>query len=96
MGNVMKIVLAAALALLPLAAIAQQPAGIPHTATETPATCAPSMGLNYVCGPDQPEDLLQIGNSKWLADRQRCQDIEAPVHRSKEARRQNVSRLRRS
>ena len=62
----MKIGLIAALALLPLAAIAQQPAGIPHTATETPATCAPSMGLNYVCGLDQPEDLIQVGGSKWL------------------------------
>jgi hypothetical protein len=62
----MKLVLVAVLAFLPFAAIAQQPAGIPHTATETPATCAPSMGLNYVCGLDQPEDLLQIGTSKWL------------------------------
>ena len=54
------------LALLPLAAWAQQPAGVPHPATEAPASCAPSMGLNFVCGLNQPEDLLQIGNSKWV------------------------------
>src|SRR5882757_5395159 len=54
------------LALLPLAAFAQQPAGVPHPTTETPASCAPSMGLNFVCGLNQPEDLLQIGSSKWV------------------------------
>ena len=53
------------LALLPLAASAQQPAGVPHPGTEAPS-CAPSMGLNFVCGLDQPEDLLQIGSSKWV------------------------------
>src|SRR3954469_14417250 len=37
------------LALLPLAASAQQPAGVPHPGTET-ASCTPSMGLNFVCG----------------------------------------------
>ena len=52
-------------ALLPLAASAQQPAGVPHPGTEAPS-CAPSMGLNFVCGLDQPEDLLQIGGSKWV------------------------------
>ena len=56
----------AALVIMPLAASAQQPAGIPHPTTETPASCAPSMGLNFVCGLNQPEDLLQIGGSKWL------------------------------
>jgi hypothetical protein len=35
-----------------------QPAG--------PASCAPSMGLNFVCGMKRPEDLLQVGNSKYL------------------------------
>ena len=54
------------LAALPLAASAQQPAGLPHPTTERPATCAPSMGLHFVCGLDQPEDLLQIGSSKWV------------------------------
>lgn len=39
--------------------------GVPLTATERPS-CAPSMGLHYVCGLDQPEDLLQIGSGKWL------------------------------
>jgi sugar lactone lactonase YvrE len=53
------------LALLPLAAFAQAPAGVPHPGTETPS-CAPSMGLKFVCGLDQPEDLLQIGGSKWV------------------------------
>lgn len=51
-----------------LAAILAVPAfaqGVPHTATERPS-CAPSMGLHYVCGLDQPEDLLRIGTSKWL------------------------------
>jgi hypothetical protein len=28
--------------------------------------CAPSMGLNFLCGLNQPEDILQIGTSKWL------------------------------
>jgi hypothetical protein len=51
---------------LPLAASAQQPAGVPHPGTEHPASCAPSMGLHYVCGLDEPEDLLQIGASKWV------------------------------
>ena len=53
------------LAMLPFAALAQQPAGVPHPGTETPS-CTPSMGLNFVCGLDQPEDLLQIGSSKWV------------------------------
>jgi len=56
---------AATLAVLSIAASAQQPAGVPHPATES-APCAPSMGLNFVCGLDQPEDLLQIGASKWV------------------------------
>ena len=55
--------LAAALAALPLAALAQ--AGVPHPATESPS-CAPSMGLHFVCGLDEPEDLLQIGAGKWV------------------------------
>ena len=31
-----------------------------------PASCAPFMGLNFVCGMIRPEDLLQIGSSKWV------------------------------
>ena len=54
------------LGLLPLAAFAQTPAGVPHPGTEKPASCAPSMGLHFVCGLDEPEDLLQIPGSKWL------------------------------
>jgi hypothetical protein len=53
--------------LLPLAALAQTPAGVPHPGTEKPASCAPSMGLYFVCGLDEPEDLLQIPGSKWPA-----------------------------
>src|ERR1700761_6172448 len=58
--------IAGLLALLPFAAVAQQPAGVPHPGTEHPASCAPSMGLHYVCGLDEPEDLLQVGSSKWV------------------------------
>ena len=36
-----------------------------HPATEV-ATCTPSMGLNFICGLPQPEDILQIGASKYL------------------------------
>src|SRR3954469_21553439 len=61
----MKLLLIAAALLLPLAAFAQAPQGVPHPGTES-APCTPSMGLNFVCGLDQPEDLLQIGNSKWI------------------------------
>jgi hypothetical protein len=59
------LVVAATLAVVSIAASAQQPAGVPHPSTES-ASCAPSMGLNFVCGLDQPEDLLQIGGSKWV------------------------------
>jgi hypothetical protein len=66
----MKILLAIGM-LLPLAAFAQAPAkqqpnGVPHPGTEKPASCAPSMGLHFVCGLDEPEDLIQIPGSKWL------------------------------
>ncbi|MBA2587962.1 MAG: hypothetical protein H0U98_04980 [Alphaproteobacteria bacterium] len=61
----MKVLLIAAALLLPLAAFAQTPRGVPHPATES-APCTPSMGLNFVCGLSQPEDLLQIGTSKWI------------------------------
>src|SRR5258706_2888217 len=59
------LIIAGILVMLPLAVFAQQPAGVPHPATET-ASCAPSMGLNFICGLNQPEDLLQIGGSKWV------------------------------
>ncbi len=55
--------IAAALWALPFAALAQQ--GMPRPATEAPP-CTPSMGLNFICGLPQPEDLLQIGASKWV------------------------------
>ena len=53
---------AAALALLMLPVTAQTA----HPATEAPTGCNPSMGLSFVCGLDQPEDLLQVGSSKWV------------------------------
>lgn len=54
----------AILALLALAApAAAQPERPAATGT---GDCAPSMGLSFVCGLNQPEDLLQIGTSKWL------------------------------
>jgi len=58
---------AAALAML-AAGVSAQPApqGMPHPGTETAGGCAPSMGLSFVCGLDQPEDLLQVGTSKWI------------------------------
>jgi hypothetical protein len=34
--------------------------------SSAPASCVPSMGLNFVCGMIRPEDLLQIGSSKYL------------------------------
>jgi hypothetical protein len=62
----MKISMTVGMLMLPLAAWAQQPAGVPHPATEAPSSCTPSMGLSFVCGLNQPEDLLQIGGSKWV------------------------------
>ncbi len=46
---------AALLALMPLTA----------QAAETPS-CAPSQGLSFICGLAEPEDLLQIGESRWI------------------------------
>jgi hypothetical protein len=38
-----------------------------HAQPSTPASaCTPAMGLNFVCGMKRPEDLLQIGNSKYI------------------------------
>ena len=63
----MKILLAVSLLVaLPLAAFAQAPAAVPHPGTEKPASCGPSVGLHFVCGLEQPEDLIQIHGSKWL------------------------------
>jgi len=30
------------------------------------ADCKPSGGLHYICGPQNAEDILQIGHSRWL------------------------------
>jgi hypothetical protein len=53
-------VIAAATVLAGIASAKAQPAAPART------SCAPSMGLNFVCGMIRPEDLLQIGNSKYL------------------------------
>jgi hypothetical protein len=48
------------LALLPLSLL-------PRTghAAEAPS-CAPSQGLSFICGLSEPEDLVQIGDTKWI------------------------------
>jgi sugar lactone lactonase YvrE len=33
---------------------------------EKPTTCAPSMGLSFVCGLNGPEDMLPIPGTKWI------------------------------
>ena len=86
------------LAMLPLAAFAQAARRRAASGHRNAASCAPSMGLNFVCGLDQPEDLLQIGGSKWviasgmgehggifLVD-SRGQDRAALFHRRRQAR----------
>ena len=32
----------------------------------TSQACGPSNGLNFVCGLNQPEDLIQVGSGKWI------------------------------
>jgi hypothetical protein len=51
-----------AIAVLALLASIVQSSAQPST----PASCTPSMGQSYVCGMKRPEDLLQIGSSKYL------------------------------
>jgi len=53
------LIFAAALLLAGFGSGAAQPA-------PSRVSCAPSMGLNYICGMKRPEDLLQIGTSKYL------------------------------
>ena len=33
---------------------------------QAPASCAPAGGLNFICGIQNPEDLVPIPNSRWL------------------------------
>lgn len=40
--------------------------GSPDGAASTAGGCAPSGELNYVCGPVNAEDIVQIGDSQWL------------------------------
>ena len=44
----------------PVAAQSERPAA------KGTGDCAPSMGLNFLCGLNQPEDIRQVGTSKWL------------------------------
>lgn len=53
----------AIIALSLLAGTASAQPGRPPSET---APCTPSMGLNFLCGLEQPEDILQIGASKYL------------------------------
>lgn len=53
----------AVVTLLLLAGVASAQTARPPSET---APCTPSMGLNFVCGLQQPEDILQIGASKYL------------------------------
>ncbi len=48
--------LGAFLCLLPLPAASAQPAD----------GCAPAKGLSFICGLNEPEDLIQIPGSKWI------------------------------
>jgi hypothetical protein len=56
----------ALLAVLPIPAFGQQTAAPKFPVIEKPASCTPSMGLNYICGLNGPEDLIQIPGSKWI------------------------------
>ncbi|WP_292684598.1 hypothetical protein [Novosphingobium sp.] len=35
-------------------------------AASAPADCAPGSELDYVCGPEKPEDLLALPGTPWL------------------------------
>src|SRR6185436_18976935 len=53
------VLLAAALTpVSPLSAQAQPPQGA--------TSCAPTNGLNFVCGAQNPEDLVPIPGTRWL------------------------------
>jgi hypothetical protein len=51
-------------ALLPGVAYGQQPPVADPV--DKPNSCAPSMGLNFVCGLNGPEDILLIPGTKWI------------------------------
>ena len=36
------------------------------TAEAAPASCAPDASLHFICGPKNVEDLIRVGNSRWL------------------------------
>jgi len=50
------------------ASAAAQPAGNDATraASGNAVDCAPSGGLRYVCGPTNAEDIIRLGESRWL------------------------------
>ena len=37
-----------------------------HVMTAQPASCAPSGGLTFICGPVNPEDLVLVPNTRWM------------------------------
>jgi sugar lactone lactonase YvrE len=37
-----------------------------HVTTAQPASCAPSGGLTFICGPVNPEDLVLVPNTRWM------------------------------
>ena len=41
-------------------------AGLGSTSASQPAACAPSGGLNFICGVQNPEDVVLIPNTRWL------------------------------
>jgi hypothetical protein len=41
-------------------------AGTTWVDAQAPAGCAPAGGLNFICGIQNPEDLVPIPNSRWL------------------------------
>src|SRR3972149_10788174 len=42
------------------------PAGPPSTGAGQAAVCAPSGGLSFICGVQNPEDLVLVPGTRWL------------------------------
>lgn len=54
------------LVIATLALLAGLSPGQAQPSAPAAASCVPAMGLNFVCGMKRPEDLLQIGGSKYI------------------------------
>jgi hypothetical protein len=52
--------------------------GFPATAVGATASCRPSEGLSYVCGPIASEDLVRVPDSRWLIAS--GMNVGAPAH----------------